>query len=304
CESNVKEIFDKCWELRKTRDDLVIFNQFDEFGNHLWHYVVTGSAMEEALNKEMGEDDNYAGVVLSSGSSGTLGSGDYLKEIYPASRIAVGEALQCPTLLINGYGGHRIEGIGDKHVPWIHNVRNTDMVIAVDDEHSMRFLRLFNEPVGKRYLREQGILEDITENLNLLGISSIGNMIAAIKFAKYYELTDKDVILTVFTDSMELYDSRLEELNEEKGIYKKTDAIRDFELLMNLGIDYVLELSHYDKKRIHNLKYYTWVEQQGRNMEELNKQWYNHREYWAEFHNQVPKIDKLINEFNERVGLI
>ncbi|MCK4595390.1 pyridoxal-5-phosphate-dependent protein subunit beta, partial [candidate division WOR-3 bacterium] len=156
----------------------------------------------------------------------------------------------------------------------------------------------------KRYLREQGILEDITENLNLLGISSIGNMIAAIKFAKYYELTDKDVILTVFTDSMELYDSRLEELNEEKGIYKKTDAIRDFELLMNLGIDYVLELSHYDKKRIHNLKYYTWVEQQGRNMEELNKQWYNHREYWAEFHNQVPKIDKLINEFNERVGLI
>ncbi|MCK4256296.1 pyridoxal-phosphate dependent enzyme [candidate division WOR-3 bacterium] len=304
CESNVKEIFDKCWELRKTRDDLVIFNQFDEFGNHLWHYVVTGSAMEEALNKEMGEDDNYAGVVLSSGSSGTLGSGDYLKEIYPASRIAVGEALQCPTLLINGYGGHRIEGIGDKHVPWIHNVRNTDMVIAVDDEHSMRFLRLFNEPVGKRYLREQGILEDITENLNLLGISSIGNMIAAIKFAKYYELTDKDVILTVFTDSMELYDSRLEELNEEKGIYKKTDAIRDFELLMNLGIDYVLELSQYDKKRIHNLKYYTWVEQQGRNMEELNKQWYNHREYWAEFHNQVPKIDKLINEFNERVGLI
>ncbi|MCK4329194.1 pyridoxal-phosphate dependent enzyme [candidate division WOR-3 bacterium] len=304
CESNVKEIFDKCWELRKTRDDLVIFNQFDEFGNHLWHYVVTGSAMEEALNKEMGEDDNYAGVVLSSGSSGTLGSGDYLKGIYPASRIAVGEALQCPTLLINGYGGHRIEGIGDKHVPWIHNVRNTDMVIAVDDEHSMRLLRLFNEPVGKRYLREQGILEDITENLNLLGISSIGNMIAAIKFAKYYELTDKDVILTVFTDSMELYDSRLEELNEKKGIYKKTDAIRDFELLMNLGIDYVLELSHYDKKRIHNLKYYTWVEQQGRNMEELNKQWYNHTEYWAEFHNQVPKIDKLINEFNERVGLI
>ncbi len=304
CESNVKEIFDKCWELRKTRDDLVIFNQFDEFGNHLWHYVVTGSAMEEALDKEMGEDNNYAGVVLSSGSSGTLGSGDYLKGIYPASRIAVGEALQCPTLLINGYGGHRIEGIGDKHVPWIHNVRNTDMVIAVDDEHSMRFLRLFNEPVGKRYLREQGILEDITENLNLLGISSIGNMIAAIKFAKYYELTDKDVILTVFTDSMELYDSRLEELNEEKGIYKKTDAIRDFELLMNLGIDYVLELSQYDKKRIHNLKYYTWVEQQGRNIEELNKQWYNHREYWAEFHNQVPKIDKLINEFNERVGLI
>jgi cysteine synthase len=123
CESNVKEIFDKCWELRRTREDIVIFNQFDEFGNHLWHYEVTGHAMEEVLRQEMGPRDTYGGVVLTSGSSGTLGCGDYLKEVFPTSKVVASEALQCPTLMLNGFGGHRIEGIGDKHVPWIHNLK-------------------------------------------------------------------------------------------------------------------------------------------------------------------------------------
>ncbi|HDL18992.1 MAG TPA: pyridoxal-phosphate dependent enzyme, partial [Bacteroidetes bacterium] len=133
CESNVKEIYDKCRELRNTRDDIVIFNQFEEFGNYLWHYTVTGQAMEEVLQELLTGNESFAGVVLATGSGGTLACGDYLKQKYPSSKIAAAEALQCPTLLLNGYGGHRIEGIGDKHVPWIHNVRNTDMVIAVDD---------------------------------------------------------------------------------------------------------------------------------------------------------------------------
>lgn len=304
CESNVKEIFDKCWELKEKRDDIFIFNQFDEFGNHLWHYVVTGSAMKEVLKKEMGDNDVYSGVVLTSGSSGTLGCGDYLKEIYPGSKIAVGEALQCPTLLLSGYGGHRIEGIGDKHVPWIHNVKNTDMVVAVDDEHSIRLLRLFNEPTGREYLKKMGVGEEIVDNLDLLGISSIGNLIAAIKYARYYELNDKDIVLTVFTDSMELYGSRQRELNEERGEYGERDAIKDFELLQDISIDNMLELTHYERKRIHNLKYYTWIEQQGKELDELNAQWFNHREYWSSVHVLAPEIDELIIEFNDRVGLL
>ncbi len=303
-ESNVKEIFDKCWELRRTRDDVVIFNQFDEFGNHLWHYEVTGHAMEEVLKEELGENGRYAGIVLSSGSSGTLGSGDYLKEVYPTSKIAVGEALQCPTLLYNGYGAHRIEGIGDKHVPWIHNVKNTDMVIGIDDEHTIRLIRLFNEPVGREYLVSQGVPENIVGSLDLLGISSIGNVIASIKFAKYYELTERDVILTVFTDSMELYGSRLRELEEERGKYTKEQAARDFEMLMEIKTDHMQELGYYDRKRIHNLKYYTWIEQQGKNVEELNAQWYDYEEYWGEVHSMAPKIDELIKEFNDMVGLL
>jgi cysteine synthase len=120
-ESNVKEIFDKCWELRASGEDLVIFNQFEEFGNYLWHYEITGRAMMEVLNQVMGPNDSYRGVALTTGSAGTIACGDYLKDQFPTSKIAASEALQCPTLLNNGFGSHRIEGIGDKHVPWIHS---------------------------------------------------------------------------------------------------------------------------------------------------------------------------------------
>jgi len=304
CESNVKEIFDKCWELKATRDDLVILNQFDEFGNHLWHYEVTGNAFKEVINQELGKDGFYAGVVLTSGSAGTLGCGDYLKERYPLSKIVVSEALQCPTLLLNGYGGHRIEGIGDKHVPWIHNIKNTDMIVAVDDEHTIRLLRLFNEEAGRKYLKEQGVAPEITENLDLLGISSIGNMLSAIKFAKYYELTENDMVLTVFTDSFELYESRKRELAEERGEYTEKEAVKDFEMLQNSGLDNMLELTYYERKRVHNLKYYTWIEQQGKELKELNSQWYDYDNYWSAIHNQVPEIDQLVIDFNKKVAAI
>lgn len=304
CESNVKEVFDKCWELKKTRSDVVIFNQFAEFGNYLWHYEVTGAALEELLEKEMGKNEGYAGVVLSSGSAGTLGCGDYLKEKFPGSRIAVGEALQCPTLLMNGFGGHRIEGIGDKHVPWIHNVRNSDMVIGIDDEHTMRLLRLFNEHEGRKYLKKQNIPADIVDNLDLLGISSIGNLIASVKFANYYELKEEDIVLTVFTDSFELYGSRLRELEKERGKYTEVDAIKDFELLKNEGIDHALELTHYKKKRIHNLKYYTWIEQQKKDLDELVAQWESHKQYWSDIHRLARSIDALIVDFNKTTGLL
>jgi len=304
CESNVKEIFDKCWELKRTRNDVVIFNQFDEFGNHLWHYEVTGNAMEKVLNKVMKENDNYSGVVLTSGSSGTLGSGDYLKEKFPTSKIAAAEALQCPTLLRNGFGGHRIEGIGDKHVPWIHNVKNTDMIIAVDDEPNIRLMRFFNEPEGRKFLKQQGVDENIVNNLDLLGISSIGNMLAAIKYAKYYELNENDVVLTVFTDSMELYGSRMNDLNKNHGKYTNVNANRDFELLRNIKTDNMLELNYYEKKRVHNLKYYTWIEQQEKELSELNNQWYDQKNYWDSIHKLSGEIDSLINEFNDRTGLL
>jgi cysteine synthase len=304
-ESNVKEIFDKTWELKKTRDNVVIFNQFDEFGNHLWHYEVTGHAMEEVLSQVMSSKDNYAGVVLTTGSAGTLGCGDYMKEKYPTSKIAAGEALQCPTMLTNGFGAHRIEGIGDKHIPWIHNAKNTDMVIAVDDNNSMGIIRLFNESIGQKYLSKKGVPAEIIEKLSLMGISSVANMIMAIKFAKYYELTEKDIVLTVFTDSMELYGSRLKELEEEFGPYDEADAAVDFHRnLQALTTDYMQELTYQDRKRIHNLKYFTWIEQQEKDIEELDAQWYDYENYWGGIHKQTSKIDKLIREFNQKTGLL
>jgi cysteine synthase len=303
-ESNVKEIFDKCWELRESRKDIVIFNQFDEFGNHLWHYEVTGHAMVEVLSHELGPSDSFRGVVLTTGSAGTIGCGDYLKEIFPDSKVVASEALQCPTLLLNGYGGHRIEGISDKHVPWIHNVKNTDIVMAIDDEACMCLMRLFNEPVGRKYLVSLDIPERFVEQLDLLGISSIANVLSAIKFAKWYQLDENDIILTVFTDSMELYQSRLRELRRGFGNYAERDAIADYHrYLLGCQTDYMEELGYRECLRIHNLKYYTWVEQQGKTHDEILAQWYEPN-YWKEIHDQTEDIDALIESFNEKTGLL
>ncbi|MGC9366709.1 MAG: pyridoxal-phosphate dependent enzyme [bacterium] len=303
CESNVKEIFDKCHQLRENRSEVVIFNQFDQFGNYLWHYSVTGPAIHEVLSIPTYADKNIAGILLTSGSSGTLGSADYLKQQYPAMKIAVGEAWQCPTLLLNGYGGHRIEGIGDKHVPWIHNVKNTDLVVDVDDEHTMRLLRLFNEPEGKELLIKQGVPSAFVKSLDLLGISSIANLIGCIKLAKYYELNRQDLLVTVFTDSFELYPSRIKQLKKFRGAYDQEQAIKDREILFQLSLDRIEELDYYSRKKIHNLKYYTWVEQQNKQVEELDQQWYN-RDYWKTIQSQTEKIDELINEFNAKVGIL
>ena len=304
-ESNVKEIYDKCHELTKERgDDIVIFNQFDEFGNHLWHYDVTGNAIKEVLYKEL-HGSKYRGCVFTTGSAGTIGSGDFLKEQYPQSFIAAGESVQCPTLLENGFGAHRIEGIGDKHVPWVHNVKNTDFVVAIDDQDAMNWVRLFNEPAGMKYLKDEiGVSEKLVNQLHLLGISSMANVLFAIKMAKYYEMTNKDVIVTVFTDSMEMYQSRVVELREQLGEYSPTKAAIDYHRsIKGIKTDYMLELSYQQKKRVHNLKYFTWIEQQGKTMEELNRQWYDDN-YWSNIHTMTPQLDTLINKFNQKVGLL
>jgi hypothetical protein len=234
-----------------------------------------------------------------------MSAGDLLKEKYPHAKLAVGEALQCPTLLNNGFGGHRIEGIGDKHVPWIHNVKNTDMVIAIDDEDSQKLLRLFNDPVGKKYLTDVvGVPADFVEKLSYMGISGIANMLCCIKMAKYYELDEHDVLASVLTDSSEMYVSRIAELEEADGPYTETMAAADFaEHLHGIRTDYVEELTYETRKRIHNLKYYTWVEQQGKTYEEINKQWYD-KTYWTDVHAQADEIDELINEFNDQTGLL
>jgi len=304
-ESNVKEIYDKVAELKATRENAFVFNQFSEFGNYLWHYDITGNAMKEILDKELG-NDVYRGVTLTTGSAGTIGCGDFMKQAYPTSRIAAGEAVQCPTLWLNGYGAHRIEGIGDKHVPWIHNVRNTDQIIAIDDNDSMNIMRLFNEEAGKKYLvNDIGAPETMVNDLPLLGISSIANLLMAIKFSKYYELTKNDVVITVFTDSMDMYQSRIREARESDGKYAEKDAVKDYHgHLMAQKTDAMIELNHYDKKRVHHLKYFTWIEQQGMELDELNAQWYDYPGYWERIQQTTPKIDELITQFNDRVGLI
>ncbi len=301
CESNVKEIYDKCHELEAESDEYFIFNQFDQFGNSVWHYEVTGYTIESLFNQIKSGKQRMSAYVSATGSAGTIGAGDYLRTISPNLKVAATEALQCPTLLMNGYGGHRIEGIGDKHVPWIHNVKNTDAVAAIDDEDTLRVLRLFNEDAGKKVLIEKGVDEETVNKLSYMGISSICNMLASIKLAKYYEFNENDIIFTIFTDSVEMYNSRLKEMNDEFGPYDETQALIDWNsVIKKQSVDYFLELSHVDKKRIHNLKYFTWVEQQGKDVKELDAQWYD-EEYWNERFSIAPHWDELIKEFNSKV---
>ena len=300
CESNVKEIYDKTKELAGDPAN-TIFNQFEQMGNHLWHYEVTGSAMAEAFESIRRPGDRFSGACYTTGSAGAIGSGDKLKELYPTLKIGAGEALQCPTLLQNGFGGHRIEGIGDKHVPWIHNVRNTDMVIAVDDNDTYALLRLFNTPEGFAFLTgELGLEPAFVQKLSLLGISGIANLLCCIKMAKYYDFDEHDVVATILTDSVDMYRSRLEELEQAEGAYTPTRAAVDYHCsLAGQKTDSLLELTYAQRKRVHNLKYYTWVEQQGKTSEELNALWFGTE--FQDVHTQAAAIDELITAFNEAV---
>jgi len=284
---------------------MMIFNQFAEMGNPLWHYNVTGCALADLFEAVKKPGQNLAGACFTSGSAGTMSAGDLLKERYPHLKLAVGEALQCPTILENGFGGHRIEGIGDKHVPWVHNVKNTDMVIDIDDEDSQRLLRLFNTADGQKYLKALGLSDELIEKLTWMGISGIANVLCCIKMAKYYELTENDVVCTVLTDSAVMYKSRVAELNEKYGEYTVTEAAKDHALhMLGLKTDSMLELTYEARKRVHNLKYYTWVEQQGEKVEDLNAQWYDTKNTWDAVHAQAKDLDVLIDEFNEATGLL
>jgi len=172
-----------------------------------------------------------------------------------------------------------IEGIGDKHIPWIFNTRSQDAVACIDDAVAMRVLRLFNEPEGKALLKQQGMSQEDIENLGSMGISGIANMIGCIKMAKYYDCDANDVLVTVATDSCAMYMSRLHELTEQFGKYNPLQAALDFEALHGVKTDMMRELNYNDRKQVHHLKYFTWVEQQGKTVEDLDAQFYE-RDYW------------------------
>ncbi len=254
--------------------------------------ILPGAQLRKFSTRLKMKNSKLAAYISATGSAGTIAAGDYLRTVAPHIKVVASEALQCPTLLMNGFGGHRIEGIGDKHVPWIHNVKNTDVVTAIDDEDCMRILRLFNEKAGHEYLKSIGINNRFVNELHLIGISGIGNMISAIKTAKYYEMTGDDIIVTIATDSADMYKSRIEELAVEKGIYNDVQAIKDFEkCILGTKSDFMKELNYYDRKSIHNLKYFTWIEQQGKSVEDLNQLWED-RDIWNRLFSQVDKWDE------------
>jgi cysteine synthase A len=305
-ESNVKEIYDRCAELSRDPEN-VIFNQFSEFGNHLVHYLSTGKALETVFESMRAgrEELKLRAFVSASGSAGSLGAGDYLKEQHGTLVVAV-EALECPTMLYNGFGEHNIQGIGDKHIPLIHNVMNTDVAIAVSDVATDQIGVLFNTDEGRRYLAERrGVDPVLVEELSSLGISSICNVLASIKTAKHYGFGPEDVILTVATDGADMYGS---EWNKITAQYfpEGFDAVSSGEVfgrhVLGAGVDHLLELTRVDRDRIFNLGYFTWVEQQGVPVDEFVAR--RQPAFWRELREMIPVWDQMIEEFNARTGAL
>jgi cysteine synthase len=303
-ESNVKEIYDKCAEIARDPHNVIV-NQFSEFSNYLVHYYVTGKALDCIFSDLRREDPQLRlfAFVAATGSAGTIGAGDYLKS-HHGTKIAAVEAIECPTMLVNGYGEHNIQGIGDKHIPLIHNVMNTDVVVGVSDASSDALNLLFNDSVGRDYLaRRQNMDPAVVKALDNLGLSGIANVIAAIKLAKHFELDASDVIVTIGTDSAALYASERASYRTRRYA-KGFDEVSAGEIygqhLRGIADDHLTELTYVDRKRVFNLGYYTWVEQQGVSVEDFDRR--KRASFWTELQDSIPAWDKLIRDFNEDTG--
>ena len=297
-ESNVKEIFDACNKLKKDPKNDII-DQFTEYYNYSIHRAVTGPSFEKSfLQVKKDSNLNARFYVCASGSSGTLAAGDYLKNSL-GTLTAVVEALECPTLLKNGYGEHNIQGIGDKLVPLIHNVMNTDFVVDVSDKATDNLNLVFNTKIGKEYLiNKLGLKNSLVNTLPEFGLSSIANIIASIKLAKYMNLGKEDAIITVATDGADLYLSELEKTkNNYQGAFDNAACSNIYKkYLKEIDSDNMLELSQNDKERIFNLGYYTWVEQQGVNLSDFEKR--RDQQFWLDHYNRMLSLDDRIEKFN------
>ena len=297
-ESNVKEIYDACNELKKDPNNDII-NQFDEYYNYAIHRAVTGPSFEKSFLEVKGNSNLKARFYVSaSGSSGTLAAGDYLKD-HLSLKIAVVEATECPTLLNNGYGEHNIQGIGDKHVPLIHNVMNTDFVVGISDQATNNLNMIFNTEIGQRYLTaKKGFDVELINRLPEFGFSTIANILASIKLAKYMNLGKDDAIITVATDGADLYLSELEKTKKEfKGIYDESMCAEIYgQYLKGISTDHTLELNQKEKERIFNLGYYTWVEQQGIDLEDFEKR--RDQNFWNDHFQKMLSLDNRVKEFN------
>ncbi|HSW19701.1 MAG TPA: pyridoxal-phosphate dependent enzyme [Ramlibacter sp.] len=304
-ESNVKEIYDACARMALEPDNVVL-NQFSEFGNYLVHYLCTGRALDAVFAdcQRTSPGLRLAAYVSGTGSGGTLAAGDYLKQRHHGARIVAVEATECPTLLCNGYGEHNIQGIGDKHIPLIHNVMNTDVVAGVSDRSSDALDLLANSEVGRHYLlRRRKLAPGLVDELQSIGLSGWANIVAAIKVAQHFDLGPDDAIVTVATDGAAMYGSeRARYLQRHYG--EGFDEVHAGELfarhLQGIAPDHLLELTHAERKRIFNLGYFTWVEQQGVTVEQFDRR--RDPAFWEQLQASVPAWDRLIEAFNAQSG--
>ena len=303
-ESNVKEIYDACNELAKDPTNVVL-NQFCEFGNHLAHLDVTGRALGRVFDAIAGERPGLrlAAFVSATGSAGTIAAGDRLKDEY-GTRIVAVEALECPTMLANGFGEHNIQGIGDKHIPLIHNVMNTDAVVAVSDRATDQLQVMFASEEGLGYLADRRLVpQRVLQTLRHFGLSSICNVLAAIASAKLLGLGREDAIVTVATDGAAMYPSERSKVvaRDFGGGFTDLDAAAVWgEHLADVTTDNAMECTAAVRNRIFNLGYFTWVEQQGIPVELFEAR--RDQSFWIGLRRYLGVWDDMIDDFNAAVA--
>ena len=298
-ESNVKEIYDKTWELKRD-PNIRILNQFEVMGNYRFHYHVTGNTIVElaAELKAQGVGDGTIAAYCSAmGSAGTIAAGDRVKQVFHDAKTIGLEPTQCPTLYNNGYGGHDIQGIGDKHVTWIHNVLNMDAIICIDDIECKKGLQVLTDEAGHEVLTKRyGVAADKVRQLStLFGISGVCNVLGAIKTAKHYQLGKNDVIVTICTDAIDRYHSVMADMARDYGAIDDARGMAYMEAIFHgQKTDWIKDGTPDMRRQWHALKYYTWVEQQGKTVEELDAQ--KNPEWWVKHQQLVPEMDKRIAE--------
>ncbi len=292
CESNVKEIYDECKRLQAD-PKIRVMNQFAEMANYRWHVNVTGAAAAEAVTA-LGAG-RPAAFVSAMGSSGTIAAGDALKACFGAKIVGL-EPIQCPTLSRNGYGGHAIEGIGDKHVTWIHNVMNMDAMMCIDDEDCLLGLQLVAEPEGRDFLASAGGLGETANRLStMLGVSGVCNILGAIKTARYFGFGKDEAIVTVATDGLDRYPSVLRRLEKRTGPLTRDRAEAHLASIFHgQKLDWITEGTAENRDRWHNLKYFTWVEQQGKTVVELDAQ--RSPRWWSDQAALAGDVDRRLRE--------
>ena len=303
-ESNVKEIYDRCHELAQDPDN-VILNQFCEFGNHIVHRLATGAALERVVEHLSASKPELKvrAFVSATGSAGTIGAGDHLKERFGSLTVAV-EALECPTLLYNGFGEHNIQGIGDKHVPLIHNVMATDVVVAISDKATDSLNVLANTDAGRSFLASRGVSPEMLSADHLVRPVELvqrargdqARQAPPSRRGRPRRSQSPPTAPPCTRASSPTPSSATGRTASARSPPPRSTA----STCSAPSEDHLLECTDTDRNRIFNLGYYTWVEQQGTSIEEFEAR--RDQSFWRSLLDMVPVWDDLIGELNARSG--
>lgn len=290
-ESDVILTLERTYELKKNPNYRSLA-QFELLPNYRFHRHVTGNSAIEAV-KGIG-NGRIACFASAPGSAGTLAAGDQIKSVFPEAKIAALEPYECSTLTNGGRGQHRIEGIGDKMCTLIHNVLTTDFIALIKDEDSVRGLKIIHD--APQILIEHGMTPKAAEDLkDLFGVSTICNIIGAIKMAKYLRLSEGDNVVTVATDGFDRYNSVIEDLNHRvletedfvlrrwfKDIFYKAD-IEDIEDVRTTE----------NKERLFKQKEHDWLKF-NYSIDYLNQM--RKMKFWDDEYNKIKHYDEKIKE--------